>query len=227
MKCDACQAILCRDHFAYDKHSCEKAYQKDNQVPVCPLCNQPVPSKRGQLPDIAVGEHIDKDCQDDRAGQARKKSDPNRCRRKGCKQRNLVPVLCSDCNLNFCLRHRHPPDHDCNPKEARIPKTVSSNTASKTERNNIGHRITNFLRQPTSATASNSSHIRGVQGNMSEDEALARALQESLNNTSPGAPIVPPSSQEDEDRMLAQAIAASQRETSSRPSGHKEKCSLS
>lgn len=32
------------------------------QVPVCPLCNAPVPVQKGEVPDIVVGAHMDKDC---------------------------------------------------------------------------------------------------------------------------------------------------------------------
>ena len=36
-------------------------------VPVCPLCNQPVPIKRGSDPNFSVDEHIANDCQSDKA----------------------------------------------------------------------------------------------------------------------------------------------------------------
>ena len=36
-------------------------------VPVCPLCNQPVPTKRGSDPNVSVDEHIANDCQSDKA----------------------------------------------------------------------------------------------------------------------------------------------------------------
>ena len=51
---------------------------QDNQVPVCPLCNTPIPVKKGELPDVRVGEHIDNDCQ----------SDPAKEKRKVCVQRS-------------------------------------------------------------------------------------------------------------------------------------------
>lgn len=25
----------------------------------------------------------------------------------------MIPILCDTCNLNFCLKHRHPIDHAC------------------------------------------------------------------------------------------------------------------
>ena len=40
---------------------------QDNTVPVCPLCNQPVPTRRGVDPNVRVDEHIANDCQSDKA----------------------------------------------------------------------------------------------------------------------------------------------------------------
>lgn len=81
-------------------------------MPVCPLCNKPIPVTRGQLPDIAVGAHIDSDCQSDPA-KSRRKVFTNKCSMKGCKQKEIVRVVCNECKLNYCLKHRHPTDHKC------------------------------------------------------------------------------------------------------------------
>jgi len=49
------------------------AVLQDNQVPVCPLCNCPVPlGATGSLPDEVVGRHIDNDCQSETAQSRRK-----------------------------------------------------------------------------------------------------------------------------------------------------------
>jgi len=46
---------------------------QDNQVPVCPLCNRPVPiGASGQSPDLIVSRHIDNDCQSETALNRRK-----------------------------------------------------------------------------------------------------------------------------------------------------------
>ncbi|KAG8544902.1 hypothetical protein GDO81_021632 [Engystomops pustulosus] len=112
LKCDACEQIFCKDHITYALHSCSSAYKKDVQVPVCPLCNTPIPVKRGQTPDIVVGEHIDRDCKSDPAQQKRKIF-TNKCGKPGCRQKELMKVICDDCHGNFCLKHRHPLDHEC------------------------------------------------------------------------------------------------------------------
>jgi len=32
---------------------------------------------------------------------------------EGCKNKELSAVICPKCDKNFCLAHRHPPDHNC------------------------------------------------------------------------------------------------------------------
>uniref|UniRef100_A0A3Q2QQU9 Zinc finger, AN1-type domain 2A n=1 Tax=Fundulus heteroclitus TaxID=8078 RepID=A0A3Q2QQU9_FUNHE len=112
MRCDACQEIFCKDHITYANHKCTSSYRKDVQVPVCPLCNTPIPIKRGEMPDIKVGEHIDRDCKSDPA-QRKRKIFTNKCSKGGCKQKEMIRVTCDQCHLNYCLKHRHPLDHDC------------------------------------------------------------------------------------------------------------------
>nr|XP_012375319.3 AN1-type zinc finger protein 1 isoform X2 [Dasypus novemcinctus] len=42
------------------------------------------------------------------------------CSFKDCAERELVPVICPYCEKNFCLRHRHQSDHEC--EKLEIPK---------------------------------------------------------------------------------------------------------
>lgn len=95
------------DHFSYVQHNCSKGAFKDNQVPVCPICMKPVPSVKGQE-DRAVSEHMDKFCN------TQTKIYLNSCSFQNCKKRELVPFSCSQCKLNFCLKHRHFDIHNCN-----------------------------------------------------------------------------------------------------------------
>lgn len=166
LKCDACAAIFCTDHISYASHGCPSAYKKDVQVPVCPLCNVPIPIKRGDPPDLAVGLHIDNDCRENR-----RKIFSNKCSSKGCKVKEMVPVKCSECGENFCLKHRHPTDHACiGAEEAlRLRRLEALNKKSQTT---ISQNSSN----------SNSHSFRSLQGTLSEDEALARALQASLED---------------------------------------------
>ncbi|CAF2740266.1 AN1-type zinc finger protein 2A,AN1-type zinc finger protein 2B [Lepeophtheirus salmonis] len=87
MKCDACSKLFCSDHLFYESHTCPQSYTKDVQVPVCPLCNNPVPTPRGSSPDSQVLAHMESDS----CGAKRKK------------------------NASWCLFRPkvHPQDHIC------------------------------------------------------------------------------------------------------------------
>ncbi|KAL8175365.1 UNVERIFIED_CONTAM: zinc finger, AN1-type domain [Gekko kuhli] len=112
LKCDACGEIFCKDHIAYSWHRCSSAYKKDIQVPVCPLCNTPIPVKKGETADVVVGAHMDKGCRLDSA-RRKEKIFTNKCFRPGCKKKEMMKLVCDQCGQNFCLQHRHPLDHGC------------------------------------------------------------------------------------------------------------------
>lgn len=101
VKCDGCKKSFCGQHWTYEGHHCSTPRLKDVQVPVCPMCDKPVPSKPGSVPDEAVSRHLDRDCKADT------KRNP-RCSKAKCKIRELIKVNCDQCSLNFCLKHRHP-----------------------------------------------------------------------------------------------------------------------
>lgn len=168
MKCDACGAIFCSEHFSYQSHSCPSAYQKDVQVPICPLCGEPVPTPRDVSPDVTVGAHIDQFCKSEK-----KKIYTNRCSFKNCKKKELIPVSCGVCKLNFCLKHRHTTDHDCQgTSAAAAPRSLAAQAAIQRKHQQSSRTVTQQVAVEN--------HLTAVQGNMSEDEALARALALSL-----------------------------------------------
>ncbi|XP_074154810.1 AN1-type zinc finger protein 2B isoform X4 [Sminthopsis crassicaudata] len=206
LKCDACSGIFCADHVAYDQHHCGSAYQKDVQVPVCPLCNVPVPVARGESPDRAVGEHIDRDCRSDPA-QRKRKIFTNKCTRPGCRQREMMELTCERCSRNFCLKHRHPLDHEC--PGHRLPSSqpgryVCLHSSPRCFSPVLPSPCYVFLLSPR-ATESPS---HALQNGLSEDEALQQALILSLTEGKP----VAPRTQEEEDLALAQALSASEEE---------------
>eukprot|EP00058_Branchiostoma_floridae_P026251 XP_002611741.1 hypothetical protein BRAFLDRAFT_284089 [Branchiostoma floridae] len=234
MKCDCCEKIFCKDHILYRQHNCESSYKKDVQVPVCPLCNAPIPVKRGELPDIRVGEHIDRDCKSDKAEQ-RRKIYTNRCNVKGCKQKELIPVVCDSCRKNFCLKHRHTTDHNCkgyqdtgravsNAGAAAILRNKGSNKASSAARSSgtAASRPSNRPQQTMMASAgreldrqqtmANVGAAQALQAGLSEDEAMALALQQSLAEEQAKGQQKPMTQQEQDDLALAQALAASEQE---------------
>lgn len=167
VKCDACSRIFCMDHMSYTGHACESAYKKNVQVPVCPLCNTPIPTSRGDPPDIAVSAHIDSQCQSQPA-KDRRKVYTHRCAAKGCKSKEMIPLVCNECTLNFCLKHRHTIDHNCLGKKAALRNKAASAAQSRQQ-------------QQSNRNNSNSNTTKNIQGDMDEDEALARALQLSMD----------------------------------------------
>ncbi|XP_069784448.1 AN1-type zinc finger protein 2A [Narcine bancroftii] len=224
MKCDACVQIFCKDHISYAQHKCTSSYKKDIQVPVCPLCNTPVPVRRGEMPDISVGEHIDRECKSDPA-QKKRKIFTNKCSKSGCKQKEMIKVICDRCHLNFCLKHRHPLDHACEadgkplskagntavvrakgaPKPSAAPSTSKGAASSRPNRLSAAAPARNTSNNPPRNIPTSAS----LQAGLTEEQALQRALERSLTESSRTAV---PSHQEQDDLALAQAIAASEEE---------------
>lgn len=205
IKCSACNKIFCSNHFSFKAHKCPHQDDGDHQVPMCPLCNKPVPMKAGESADNVVSAHIDQNCQSQG-----EKVFKNRCSFAMCKKRELMPLMCEACGLNHCLTHRHPSDHNCQ------PKTTNSNSSSASHRSNqmfnsftrktsnafeaIRSNVTNTINNvnrsiphQATGTAAHSGtrqvpQISHLQGNLTEEEALNIAIQESLASAAGGNP---------------------------------------
>ncbi|GAB5584067.1 AN1-type zinc finger protein 1 [Prionailurus iriomotensis] len=48
------------------------------------------------------------------------------CSFRDCAERELVPVKCPYCEKNFCLRHRHQSDHECEKLEIPKPRMAAT-----------------------------------------------------------------------------------------------------
>ncbi|KAK4302256.1 hypothetical protein Pmani_025634 [Petrolisthes manimaculis] len=235
--CNLCKKNFCVDHHKYDAHACPESHLADVQVPICPLCDQPVPSRPGQPPDLAVNAHLENNCTDIK----KKKIYGNRCSARGCKTKEMVPIRCDSCRLNYCLPHRHPTDHQCQGaatarQQALLAaqKRTSNNSATRTtlsqgssgssgsrERSSQGgiHRFFSSSSgnpTPTGHTPApqrtRTSNISALQGGMSEDEALAQAMAASMAEGSQSMDRQEGAAgqgTEEEDAQLARAIAAS------------------
>lgn len=196
VKCDARAGTFCSNHLTYISHQCASAQQKDVQVPVCPLCNRPVPVRRGELPDRGVGEHIDRDCASDPAVEQRRRQSRPVCSLSRCKKRELVPVTCPECRLNFCLKHRHAQDHDCKGFQGDDRAISNAGAAAVNRQHN---------ERTSSATSNKHGSSTSAGATIADDEAFARALQASLNERS-GAGGGRVMTQEELDAQLAQQL---------------------
>nr|ADD38857.1 AN1-type zinc finger protein 2B [Lepeophtheirus salmonis] len=158
MKCDACSKLFCSDHLFYESHTCPQSYTKDVQVPVCPLCNNPVPTPRGSSPDSQVLAHMESDS----CGAKKKKTHPGACSVRKCKNKEPIPFRCESCRQTVCLTHRHPQDHICGSANSTTnsgSKAPRSQTQAQIEQDHLLalalSREDNAPRQTTSSTTSN------------------------------------------------------------------------
>lgn len=105
----SCADFFCSEHFSYKGHGCSSG-RTDYKAPICPACQQVVPNPPDSSPDQAVSRHLDQFCPNERE---KAKIFKNGCAYRNCKRKELVPIKCHLCQLNFCLKHRHNLDHDC------------------------------------------------------------------------------------------------------------------
>ncbi|XP_011405425.1 PREDICTED: AN1-type zinc finger protein 2A-like isoform X1 [Amphimedon queenslandica] len=207
-ECDCCHKIFCIDHKKYEDHGCTESYIKDVRVPVCPLCSVPLVLRKGEDPNVIVDEHIMKDCTE-----KKNKLYTNRCSYIGCKKKELVPVNCSKCRQNFCLRHRLEADHNCrgvvsgtshkggSTRSKPVINTGSTGSTSKPQQS-LMSRIGADLDRERRERVKESTRNVSEKEQLVQDEALARALSEDLNKT-----------QDTEDEQLAMAIQQSLKDT--------------
>lgn len=228
IKCDACAQIYCLSHYQYDKHRCERAHgHNDNQVPVCPLCSEPVSmgTNRNQPPDVAVSRHMDDNCKRNTATRNGKQTNSNlrACAFRACKQKDIIYLECGECKEKFCVKHRHASDHSCpgpasswnSFRDSCSSSASSSMSMIRNKANQIsksGQAALNRLSAATHRQQSSSRtprDLRALQAGLSEEEALAIVLSQS--KTSQTSAMAQTHS-EDEDLALARALHESQLE---------------
>lgn len=128
-KCDGCNKVFCSEHWKSEIHSCSVAILHDRQVPSCPICQQPVPYRLGENPNVMMNKHIQNNCA---PVSAHGKAYTNQCHVEGCKKRELIPFKCEQCRHNYCVRHRHVQDHKCEPARASRSATGTSKSLLET-----------------------------------------------------------------------------------------------
>uniref|UniRef100_A0AC35TUE5 AN1-type domain-containing protein n=1 Tax=Rhabditophanes sp. KR3021 TaxID=114890 RepID=A0AC35TUE5_9BILA len=142
--CTSCSLEYCSKHIGYERHNCEKGLSKDVKVPVCPLCEKPVPVGKNEDANIKINTHIENGCPS-----SKRKIFTNKCNAENCKKKELIPIICRDCNLNYCISHRASMDHNC--KKQKVFASTGNNKIFKAALPN--------------------------KSNTTDDEALAEALQ--------------------------------------------------
>jgi len=167
--CEYCKFVFCHEHWKPENHHCEKesTEKKDFHTTICPVCGKIVPIKRDEDPNIRVNKHISEGCPD--PGTSTSTSTKKVCQYKGCKTAQLIPFVCPKCKKSFCIKHRLDMDHNCPLKNVNIEKPSKKNTPN-TSTSSLNKRKYN----PPGSNIHTLSQ-------MSEDEQLAWALQQSLD----------------------------------------------
>ncbi|KAJ9051802.1 hypothetical protein DSO57_1024124 [Entomophthora muscae] len=121
-KCVNCKEEFCEDHYQPASHQCQSPSPiVDVKVPVCPLCQAPVPVARGQDPNIKINEHIARGC----LNEASSSTPANVCHAPNCKTKlSLVGQECNVCQLRYCLKHRFPDSHKCPGPPPALPSVT-------------------------------------------------------------------------------------------------------
>jgi predicted nucleic acid binding AN1-type Zn finger protein len=129
-KCEGCRRTYCLEHRSLQSHSCPKQNTGDAQVPICLLCKQAVSCGKTEDINTVMEKHISGGCKT----KEQLLIAFNRCRMPGCKKSELVPFNCSNCQSQFCSKHRSTFDHKCTSSRevnrkigtSRIPVRVTS-----------------------------------------------------------------------------------------------------
>ncbi|KAF9174353.1 hypothetical protein BGX21_004694 [Mortierella sp. AD011] len=157
--CQYCKQTFCQDHWRLENHTCpnkDTATQQDQRVPICPLCDKPVPIKKGEDPNIRMEQHIAAGCPEP-ATTTSKPIYTNSCNAKACKNRSAIPIVCQRCRLNYCLKHRLESDHACagpQPSGKKVNGTI--NTNGNNSNGNWSLKGANVVRNAKAAAAAES-----------------------------------------------------------------------
>ncbi|KAI7889922.1 uncharacterized protein EV154DRAFT_538618 [Mucor mucedo] len=149
----------------------------DVRVPICPICDKPVPVKRGDDPNIRMNQHIQSNCSD-----LQPKVD-NTCRKKGCTTKMLVPMHCPECGLSFCVKHRLEIDHQCQGKPSAKKNTQTQQPSrvemerKRKERLDVKQEISRL-------------QVKAKQGRITDTEQIQLAKLLSLKGDKSGKCIV-------------------------------------
>ncbi len=100
--CDACKQIFCLEHRQYIDHNCQSFQKQDKVVPICPLCEQPVPwyPVEAKTVDEVVDHHIRaQKCP--KVHRRVKNNEAILCQASSCK--HTASLKCKFCRKYLCL----------------------------------------------------------------------------------------------------------------------------
>ncbi|KAF8971976.1 zinc finger, AN1-type domain, partial [Entomortierella lignicola] len=153
-----------QDHWRLENHTCpnkDAATQQDQRVPICPLCDKPVPIKKGENPNVRMEQHISAGCPEP-ATTTSKPIYTNSCNSKGCKNRSAIPIICQRCCLNYCLKHRLESDHSCTGTQPKAGGRGGSGSGIVGKKPNGGNNTLNGFNATRNARAAAAAESRAT-----------------------------------------------------------------
>lgn len=249
IKCGVCQKLYCKNHYkastSKDSHGhyCPNSSMNDNIVPECPLCSALIPLRKGENIDEVVGRHIDGQCRSKPAVSLKGKIFKNHCNFSRCKKRELMPIVCQQCGLNFCLTHRLEVDHQCNSSQgtkinvmntpfqglsrsamAAIRRALSYDKQANANASSQSLPHDSWSTSQPAESSSSSTNIVSAQLGLSDEDALAMAVQASRVDNGPTSLENDQAKMEELDAQLAASLQAQEEQRiASSPRQHNQR----
>jgi len=115
----------------------------EHVAPSCPICHQLIYVKPNEDINRVVTRHIDAGCPKEQSSVV----NTFVCGARGCHVSDLSEkIVCSNCHIAFCLKHRLPADHKC----TKIPQT--SGTSEKDTKQQPEPDFTSILKKKIEET---------------------------------------------------------------------------
>ncbi|EGD74583.1 hypothetical protein PTSG_05948 [Salpingoeca rosetta] len=204
--CPGCQQVFCDKHWRPEQHRCSVETFDDVKALKCPLCKAKIQPVKGQNPNIAMDEHIDSGCKKHKV----RKANPNRCSCAGCKVTEVMPFLCDRCLKNYCLKHRHPDDHDCAGRSSSAAHTKRSQPRTQPRSQPHKARQHQQPRQQQSSSSSAARHqSRRPAGQRLNDAGYGAQLDRQRQQRAPAHPQQAQPAGLSEEEAVALAMRAS------------------
>uniref|UniRef100_A0A7S2TG68 AN1-type domain-containing protein n=1 Tax=Lotharella oceanica TaxID=641309 RepID=A0A7S2TG68_9EUKA len=150
-RCGHCKRSFCLNHYKPEDHSCsEYKPPRPPVIAVCKDCKRSITQVGDESLEALFQRHFD-------SGECKKfkVTKPYCCsyiKKNGrpCKKREFDPIECKKCHKNFCIKHRHAEDHDCEalkkkataPKASKVPArrtTCGTQARKKGSGTNVAH----------------------------------------------------------------------------------------
>jgi len=166
-----------------------------------------------------MNDHIASGCV---SGVAKKTSSgASKCGVARCTVRVLVPMICSKCTQQFCVKHRYETDHSCKGVAGRSASPVAAAAQSRQQQQYHAAPASGASVRPVS-TSTAVPEVPAAQPNIFANLFGGTGYAQPQSATSAAAA---PTSVDQEERMLAEAIERSMQDLS-QPKQAAQSCSL-